>query len=145
MGWLSRLKEWATRDPVERVDDEQLGQLVLNERGWEARVTFDGRPIGFEIGGRYEPDPVLVARAREIHASFDRFTARVAAFLETEAARDEWAPFADEIRALAIRDICLFWHTRPDDGMIFFDGPDECLCWRCDLIGQSPTGLGFDS
>jgi hypothetical protein len=39
----------------------------------------------------------------------------------------------------------LFWPHRPNDGMIFFDGPDECRCWRCDLIGRVPVGLGFDS
>jgi hypothetical protein len=149
MGWLSRLKEWATRDPVGRVDDEQLGPLVLNDGGadgcWVAHITVHGRSIRFEIGGRYEPDPALVARARAIHGSFDRFATDVAGFLAVEAAREEWAPFADEIRALAVGDICLFWPHRPDDGLIFFDGPDECRCWRCDLIGRVPVGLGFDS
>jgi hypothetical protein len=149
MGWLSRLKEWATRDPVGQVDDEQLGPLVLNDGGaegcWVARPTAQGRPVCFQIGGRYEPDPALIARARDLLGSFDRFAADVAAFLAAEAARAPWSPFAAEIRALVIRDICLFWPQRPDDGMIFFDGPDECRCWRCDLIGGVPGGLGFDS
>src|SRR5262249_7354365 len=101
MGWLSRLKDWASRDPVGRVDDEQLGPRALNDGGadgcWVARVTVQGRPIRFEIGGRYEPDPALVARAQAILGSFDRFAAEVAGFLAAEAARDEWAPSADEI------------------------------------------------
>jgi hypothetical protein len=148
-GWLSRLKEWATRDPVGRVDDDRLGPLILNDGGtdgcWVARVTVQSRPVRFEIGGRYEPDAMLIRRAHDILASFDRFAAEVATFLADEAARPEWQPFAAEIRALAIRDICLFWPDQHDDGMIFFDGPDECRCWRCDLIERVPVGLGFDS
>ena len=61
------------------------------------------------------------------------------------AAKPEWELVADEIQALAIRDICLFWPQKTVDGMIFFDGPDEFRCWRCDLVGRVPTGLSFDS
>jgi hypothetical protein len=146
MGWLSRLKEWATRNPVEQVDDEQLGPLILDDifpcDCWVARVTARGREIRFEIGGEYEPDPKLINRARDIFGSFDRFDADVTAFLATEAARPEWAPFADEIRALAIEAICLFFRPyRPAAGMIFFAGPDADRCWKCDLIGRTPVGL----
>jgi hypothetical protein len=123
------------------VDDEQLGPLLRNDGCWEARVTAQGRPVCFQVGGRYEPDPALIARARDILGSFDRFAAEVAAYLASEAVRGEWSALAAEIRALAIRDICLFWPGRPDDGMIFFDGPDPCRCWRCDLIGRVPVGL----
>lgn len=149
MAWLSRLKEWATRNPIGQVDDAQLGPLVLNDGGadgcWVAHATADELPVRFEIGGRFEPDPALMARARDILVSFDRFAAVVAAFLAEEASRKEWEPFAAEIRALKIQDICLFWPRRPDDGMIFFDGPNECRCWRCDLVGRVPAGLSFDS
>jgi hypothetical protein len=149
MGWLSRLKEWATRDAVGRVDDERLGPLVLNDGGadgcWVARVTLQGRPVTFQTGGPYEPDPALIARARAILGSCDSFATCVAAFLAAEAGREKWSPFAAEIRSLAIQDICLFWPGRPDDGMIFFDGPDGDRSWRCDLVGETPTGLGFDS
>jgi hypothetical protein len=131
------------------VDDEHLGPLILNDGGaegcWVARVTVAGQPVTIQIGGRYEPDAALIGRAREIVASIDRFAAEVAAFLEDYASRPEWQPAADEIRALSIRDICLFWPNRPDDGMIFFDGPDECRCWRCDLADGIPVSLGFDS
>jgi hypothetical protein len=149
MGWLSRLKEWSTRDAVGLVDDERLGPLVLNDGGaegcWVARVTAQGKPVCIQIGGRYEPDPTLIGRARDIVESYDRFAATVAAFLANEAAQPGWEPFADEIRALAIRDICLFWPKKPDDGMIFFGGPDEFRCWRCDLADGRPVGLNFDS
>ena len=62
-----------------------------------------------------------------------------------EAARPDWEPFSSEIRALAIRNICLFWPNRPDEGIIFFDGPDQFRCWRCDLGNGVPVGLNFDS
>lgn len=149
MGWLTRLKDWATREPVGRVDDERLGPIVLNDGGadgcWVARAPLGGRLVLFEIGGRYEPDPALVARAAGILRSFDRFTAVVAEFLAAEAQRDTWSPFAAEIRSLVVRDVCLYWPRRPGDGMVFFDGPDADRCWRCDLIGEVPAGLGFDT
>jgi hypothetical protein len=146
MNWLARLLEWATREAVGRVDDELLGPLVLNDGGtegcWVARVVAHGRPICFEIAGRYEPAPKLVNHARDIFLGFDTFVAEIEGFLEAEAARME--PCAAEIRALAIRDITLFWPDRPDDGMIFFDGGNDCRCWRCELVGRAPIGLTFD-
>jgi hypothetical protein len=149
MKWLSRLMGGASRVQIGQVEDPQLGPLILNDGGtdgcWVGRVTFQGRPVKFEIGGNTEPDTALVARAREIFESFDRFNREVMSFLDHEAAQKEWEPAANEIRSLTISDVCLFWPDRPDDGMIFFDGPDECRCWRCDLIGRAPVGLGFDS
>jgi hypothetical protein len=149
MGWLARLKEWLTRNPVGQVDDEVLGPLVLNDGDadgyWVARATAQGRPVLFLIGGRYEPDPALIARARDIFGSLDRFVADVTAFLAAEAEQKHWTPFADEIRALTIQDICLFWPSRPDEGMIFFAGTNPDLCWRCHLNGRTPVGLNFDS
>lgn len=148
MGWFSRIKEWATRDPIGRVEDDQLRPLVLNDGGtdgcWMARVTWQGRPVTIEIGGWYEPDSALFARARTLLAGFDRFAAEVGGFLVAEAGQAEWAVFADEIRSLVIRDVCLFWPRRPEDGMVYFDGPTEWRCWRCDIIGRRLTCLGFD-
>ena len=145
MGWLSRLREWATRDPVGQVDDDLLGPLTLSDSCWEARVAVGGEQVCFRIGGRYTPDAALITHARDILRGFSRFDADIAAFLRAEADREAWAVFAEEIRSLKIRDICLFWPGRPDDGMIFFDGPDECRCWRCDYVERTPAGLGFDS
>src|SRR5689334_16559739 len=120
MRWLSRLTEWATRNKVGRVDDEELGPLILNDGGtdgcWVARVTAHDHPVSFEIAGRCEPDPALIERAHDTFRSFERFAADVDAFLNRESMRDEWALFAAEIRALAIRDVCFFWPQRPDDG-----------------------------
>jgi hypothetical protein len=114
MGWLSRLREWATQNPVGRVDDPLLGPLVLNDSWWEAQVVVNGVPFCVQIGGRNEPDAELVARARHLVASFDQFAARVSTFLATEADQPEWFGFNDEIRALVIREVCLFWPNRPD-------------------------------
>jgi hypothetical protein len=117
MRWLARLAEWTTRNKIGRADDPDLGPLILNDGGtdgcWVARVTAHDRPICFEIGGRYEPGPALIERARDIFQSFERFASDVKAFLDREAMRDEWAPLAAEIRALVIRDVCLFWPNDP--------------------------------
>jgi hypothetical protein len=144
MEWLSRLTEWATRDPVGQVDDEWLGPLTLSDSCWEARLIVGGAHVCVQIGGRYTPDAELIAHARDILREFSRFQVGVATFLEAEANREAWVAFGEEIRSLKIRDICLFWPDRPDDGMIFFDGPDECRCWRCDYSARTPTCLNFD-
>jgi hypothetical protein len=141
MGWLGRVKEWATRRPVARVDDALLGPLTYHEHCWNAELTLAGRPVGFMIGGRYEPDPAAIARARDIAGSFDQFEAGVAAYLAEIASREEWSVAANNIRSLAIRHIAMYNAT---EGMVFFDGEDEFGCWRCDLDGTRPTELSFD-
>lgn len=145
MGWLARLKEWATRDPVSRFDDSFFGSLVLVESWWEATVVLNGRPVTFQIGGRYEPDLVLIANARAICGAFDRFQVSVTAFLTEEAKKDSWSPFTDEIRSLVIHDVALFWPNHPDEGIVFFQGCDPCHHWRCFLTGQTPVVLNFDN
>jgi hypothetical protein len=108
-------------------------------------VAVGGEQVTFGIGGRYTPDVALIAHARDILDGFSEFEASVAAFLRAEADRKLWAQFAGEIRSLKIREIYLFWPKRPDEGMIFFDGPDDDRCWRCYHVARRPTGLGFDS
>jgi hypothetical protein len=143
MRWLSQLKEWATRRPVARVDDDVLGPLNYKEGCWEAERTLAGRPIGFAIGGRYEPDPAAIARARDIAGSFEQFEKEIAAYLASVAAREEYSVAADEVRSLVIRQVALFHRGGPADGVVFFDGGDEFRSWRCDLNGRQPTELGF--
>ncbi|MGL6074418.1 MAG: hypothetical protein ACRC8S_09690 [Fimbriiglobus sp.] len=144
MGWFSRFRDWATQNPAGRVDDLLLGPLVLNDSWWEAQVVANGLPVCLQIGGRNEPDAELVARARHLVAGLDEFAARVSGFLAAEADQPEWFGFTDEIRALVIREICLFWPNRPDEGMVFFEG-SGWRCWRCDLIRLEPTSLAYDS
>jgi hypothetical protein len=41
--------------------------------------------------------------------------------------------------------VCLFWPERPNDGMLYFKGPDETRVWRSDYRNRLAEGLGFDS
>ena len=144
-GWLHRLREWATRNPVSRVDDPVLGKLLINESYWECTVTSQSGPIVLGIGGRYEPDPALIETARATLSSIDAFVDSVTEYLQTESHQAAWEPLADEIRALTIHDINYWWPKRPRSGMICFNCPDECGLWRCDVDEGSFSGLTFDS
>lgn len=104
-GWLHRLHEWATRNPVSRVDDPVLGQLLLNESYWECKVTSQSGPIVLGIGGRYEPDPALIETARATYSSIDAFVDRGMEYLQAESHQAAWEPLANEILSLTIRDI----------------------------------------
>jgi hypothetical protein len=143
--WLTSLFHVSRPDRREQVSDAVLGPLRLDGDGqwWEAAVRIGGKAVGFKVGGEAEPSGALLAHAHEIVRSFPVFERMVSEFLAEEARRLE--PAAEEIRQLAIEDICLFWPERPDDGMIFFNGPDACRLWRCDYINRRPVGLGFDS
>lgn len=145
MGWVARLKEWATRNPVERIDDTVLGPLVLNESYWQFEFEHSGRTVQIDLGGRYEPDPYAVERARHLRADFGSFAELVDSYLRTEAARPLWADFADEIQTLRISNISLWPQCHRVDGMVFFEDVPTLRCWRCDLNGTWPTGLGYDS
>ena len=145
MGWLSRLRERPTRDGVVPADDPAPWPPTLDESCWETRFRHGGRPVVIRIAGRYAPDSALLARAHGLAQTFEEVEAGVRAFLAAEASRDDWAPYAAEIRGLSIREICLFRPGRPGEAMVFFDGPDVCRGWRCALIDRVPTSLGFDS
>jgi hypothetical protein len=130
------------------VFDSVLGELRLSQNAtwWEGSTTVGSRSIGFKIGGEDEPDAKLIAHAHDIVRSLPEFEQLVSAFLAEEArAVKHLTRFTDEIRQLTIEDVCLFWPHRPDDGMIYFKGPDEFRVWRCDYVARKPRGLGFDS
>ena len=131
---------------AERVTDDVLGPLV-HDRGedwWTGTATCpDGRRLSFKLAGERAPHPLLLAHARDIVAAHREFARTVSAFLVAEA--DAHERFADEVRKLEVGEICLFWPDRPDDGMIYFTGPDESRLWRCDYVDRRPVGLGFDS
>ena len=139
------LRRRAQQGINKHVADSDLGPLTWSEDGdwWEADVKIGERKFGIKIGGESSPDAALLAHARNIVGSFDEFRQKVLAFLALEAARSD--RFADEIRGLEIQDVCLFWPERPDDGMIYFSGPDEFRLWRCEYVDRKPTQLGFDS
>jgi len=125
--------------------DTVLGLLVYSDEGWwETTVTIGESKIGFYIGGETKPDLGLIAHAHEIVANFDTFSGVVSEYLSTKA---EGLPpeAASEINQLKIDHISLTRPTKPDDGMIFFSGPDEYRVWRCDYIERKPEWLTFDS
>jgi len=131
-------------DRATEIEDPLLGKLILSEDEdwWEGSVKIGEKKVCFLLGGDLEPGRELIAHAHDIVQIFDRFESMIADFLLDEALR--WKSFSDEIRRLVVEDICLVWPDRPDDGMIYFKGPDEYRVWRCDYVNRRPTKLGFD-
>src|SRR5690349_14466292 len=128
--WLERLREWATRDKVTHYHDPCLGELLINETCWECTVASKSGPIILRVGGRYEPEPVVLTNAGATFERIDEFVGEVEAYLAIEAQNSLWRQFCDEIRSLRIHDVSFWWPRNPDSGMIFFDGPDECRLWH---------------
>lgn len=124
--------------------DSVLGTLRWSDddQMWEAIASVGDSKIGFFIAGDSVPSSALIAHAHGIVRTLPEFQRMVTAFLADEATRLKAG--ADEIRQLSIEHVCLMWPDRPDDGMIYFRGPDEHRVWRCDYVAHKPTGLGFD-
>jgi len=132
---------------MELVVDPVLGQLRLSQDAdwWEASMLINSKLIGFKIAGDGVPHPMRIAHAHEIVRSFAEFETTIRKFLEDQA-RDvkHLRRFSDEIRQLELEDICLLRPGKPDDGMIYFKGPDAYRVWRCDYVDRKPQSLGFD-
>jgi hypothetical protein len=126
------------------VSDPVLGELLLSSDGdwWEGSILIDGSHLQFQLGGDREPSLDLISHAQDIVREYSSFSRTVCEFLEAEAASQ--LSFADEIRQLTLESVCLFWAGRPNDGMLYFKGPDEYRVWRCDYINRKPQGLGYD-
>jgi len=124
--------------------DPILGPLIYSDEGsWEATVPIGTSKIYFVIGGEFKPDRDLIDHAHKIIVNFDVFSQTIGEFLRSEAKRFPEAA-TEEINQLQIEEISLSWPGRPDDGIIFFSGPDETRLWRCDYIQRMPRNLGFD-
>ena len=133
--------------PQDSIPDPVVGEWKLSDDAdwWEGEAMVGTTKVSFKIGGEEVPDTKLVAHAHEIHRSWPEFEQRVMAFLAEEAGTGKSSePFAEEVRQLKIEDVCLLRPERPDDGMIYFSGPDEFRVWRCDYVGRRPCDLGFD-
>ena len=143
--WLHWLQEWLTRDPVSQFNDPILGEIMLNESAWECAVNSPSGRITLRVGGRYEPDEALLESARQTFHNLPRFIDRVTDYLREESEHETWQEFAEEISALRINDVNYWWPRKPQVGMIFFKGPDECKIWHCDIDGSRLFGLAFDS
>ena len=150
---------WETASPtIRRVlararghvrQDPQLGKLTRNvkDQFWEANVTTRTGRVDVMIEGTGEPAPVLLARGREIVATFDVLEARVSEYIAREATIEakedpEWAA---QIRALRVSAIRLESIDRPNDAVIEFKGQDEDIYWYCDYVDGELSGLSFDS
>jgi hypothetical protein len=135
------------KEPLREVVDPILGPCVPDqaERWWRASAEVGSRKIAFTLGGDSEPDPALLAHARQIVGDLDAFERRVAEFLKGVAAGFKDADARAEVEGLRIDDVCLFWPDRPNDGMIYFAGPSEERVWRCDYVDGRCQRLGCDT
>lgn len=131
-------------EKVPELADPVLGTLRLSDDRdcWHATVIVGDRPLGVIIGGEAEPDPALVAHAQAIIQSFPEFERSVSDFLGEEARANPKS--AAEIGQLTIEEVMFSWPRRPNDGMIFFKGPDEFRLWHCDYLEGKLSGLAFD-
>ena len=100
--------------------------------------------VGILIDGKEEPNPALIARARELVADFDTFERRLNDYLAQMAT--EWASEAPELGAdistLRISSIMLRSRKRI---LVDFDGPDVDVYWSCEYADGQFSGLDFDS
>ncbi len=148
---FDKLKRFFQGEPppiADEVADPELGTLTWSteDEAWISAPEHVGLGFAFQITGTPQPDASLVRHAADIAKKKADFLESVQRFLAEEAASvGHLRAFKDEITALKIGRVCLFWPERPDDGMIFFSGGRDYRSWRCDYIGRAPKGLGFDS
>jgi hypothetical protein len=142
--WLSRLLGAKTR-PVERVEHPLFGSLQYDDEvdAWRGTAPSTAGPLTFLIGGGARPDDVLLERAGHLVQTALEFTASVRSFLDAEA--QDQPRWAAEISALTLEEICLLWPHRPDEGMLYFHGPDQYRVWHAGYHHGQPRDLGFDS
>jgi hypothetical protein len=131
------------REHVPDFEDAVLGNLRFIERNlWGAHLTIAGKRMGFSIAGHTQPSSALLAHARDIVQNFENFENMISTFLAEEARRIEMTP--NEIGELEVAEVILCWPEKPNDGMIYFSGPEDVRVWRCDYINRKPQNLGFD-
>lgn len=144
---VKKLFGTSSAKPASPARDPVLGELQLSAGGslWEGSTDISGQKIGFKIGGGDAPDPALLTHAHDIVGAFTGFQKMVQEFLTEEASQvRHLRQYAQEIEQLRIEDVCLFWPKGPNDGMIYFKGPDKYRVWRCDYVNRKPKALGFD-
>lgn len=129
---------------VKEFTHPELGKLILNDEVdcWEVKVQKDGDTFEFGIEGEQTPDPALIQHAMDILNDYPRFKDMVNEFLQSETRNLKH--FEQEIKQLTIDQVFLCRPDRPNDGMIYFKGPDEFRLWRCDYVSRKPKDLGFD-
>jgi hypothetical protein len=136
---MSRARGHVRRDP-------QLGTLFrdVKTEAWETDFKVRDQTVAILIEGKEEPNPALIARARQLVADFDTFERRLNDYLAQTA--KEWASEAPElgadISALRIHSIKL--RSRKWI-LVDFDGPDVDVYWSCEYADGTFSGLDFDS
>jgi hypothetical protein len=136
---MSRARGHVRRDP-------QLGTLILNveAEAWEANLKVRDRTVEILIDGKEEPDPALVAGARELVADFDNFESRLNDYL-AQTAKD-WASEAPELAAdIGVLRLASIKLRSRQSVLVDFDGPDEDVYWSCEYADGKFSGLDFDS
>ncbi len=141
--WYGRLT--GRSRPVQTVDDPVLGALRYDAvvAAWRGQLAEP--PIHFLIAGCDVPSPALVAHARDIARAPAPFLEAIRSFLEREARA--LPSRSEEIVSLSLRplEVCLFWPTRPDDGMLYFDVENGRVLWHSDYVKRKPVGLTCDT
>lgn len=152
-GLFDRLRRalGASAPTMEFVHSE-LGTLRYDHdsRWWQVTIDVPAanyrgtRSVTFVVAGDDLPDRVLVAHAVEVTRAFADFEAGIRTFLAGEAASERWFGYESEVAGLTVESLNLLWPSRPDDGMIYFDGGLSDRVWRCDYASRAPSDLGFD-
>jgi hypothetical protein len=108
-----------------------------------AQLTHSLAQFRILLAGADSPDAQLVLHARDIFTAPEKLLAELKPLIKK--APPEIPEAAREILGLTIESVALVWPDRPEDGMIYFDGPgsDERV-WQCDHVGRRPQDLGFD-
>lgn len=126
----------------------QLGTITYDGkvRCWIATPRVGDRSVRFYIEGAADPDPQIVARARDILVGFDRFEHQLNQFLaeEAEACATSDADLAAEIRALRVSAIHLRFPNPASQLDIDFNGPDEDRFWSCTYENGEYGSLDYD-
>ncbi len=125
--------------------DDVLGALDWDddEEAWVVPAHRSNAAFRVLVAGRDRPDERLMPHARELSADPRPLLDQVPDFLDA-AARDAQIA-ADEIRGLRVESVFLPWPDAPDDGMVYFEGPNtEERLWRCDYADRRLRWLGFD-
>ena len=127
--------------------DPQLGTLTRNTRAecWKGEFAAGGQRIELLIDGYDEPDPKLVARARELVADFETVQRRLDQYLAHEAKRESDQDLAAQIAALRVSALKFLSGKRGGRIDIDFRGPDEDIFWSCTYANGKPRDLWFDS
>jgi hypothetical protein len=124
----------------------QLGALTRNTQAacWEgAFYARDGR-IRIVIDGGEEPDPKLVAHARDLIADIDNIQRKIDTFLADEAKREADPELAAQIAGLRVAAINVFSKKGSPRSNVDLKGEDVDVFWSCTLINGKPENLWFD-